>query len=44
MIFGDNYSAVGASLAETSETGFGLQIRLDFCRKARIAMGVGWWT
>jgi hypothetical protein len=40
-IFEENYSA--ASLTETSQTGFGLRIRLDFCRKGRIAMGVGQW-
>jgi hypothetical protein len=29
-----------ASLTETSQTGCGLRIRLDFCRKGRIAMCV----
>jgi hypothetical protein len=40
-LFGENYSAAGASLTEISQTGCGLRIRLDFCRKARIAVGVG---
>jgi hypothetical protein len=29
---------------EDARAYFGAPNRLDFCRKARIAMGVGWWT
>src|SRR4029077_5762170 len=38
--FGKNYFAAATSLTETSQTGYGLRIRLDFCRKGRIAMCV----
>jgi hypothetical protein len=32
-----------AFLTETSQSCRGVRIRLDFCRKGRIAMCVGWW-
>jgi hypothetical protein len=44
MIFGENYSAADAFLTETFQTRRSVRIRLDFCRKARIAMGAGRWT
>jgi hypothetical protein len=39
--FGENYSAADTSLTETPQTRCGLRIRLDFCRKGRIAMCAG---
>jgi hypothetical protein len=42
--FRENCSAAGTLLTETPQTRCCLRIRLDFCRKGRIAMGAGQWT